>query len=156
MPRKPVNAEVVPVLSEFVQKPRTGAVELHDEYDPRVWVQDPDDPNKSIQVRRSQLQPAEVTPPRDMTPQPLIDPIAQRMVAAGAGVGLACWGGGHLLAGLSQLVAACTGMGSAAGAIALLLLAAKLTPTPRSKKGGDTINVTNHNRFGGRSTTRVK
>ena len=155
MPRKPVNAEVVPVTAEFVHRPHQSQVELRDEYDPKVWVQNPDDPNKSIQVRRSQLQPAEVTPPRDMRPQPLIDPIAQRLVAGGAGVGLAAWGGGHLLAGLSQLVAACTGLGSAAGAIALLLLVWKLTPTAHGKRGGD-VHIKNTNWFGGRSTTRVK
>ena len=151
MPRKPVNAEVVPVTA--IRRAHQGQVELRDEYDPRVWVQDPDDRNKSIQVRRSQLQPAEATPPRDMTPQPLVDPIAQRLLAGGAGLG--AWGGGHLLAGLSQLVAACAGLGSAAGAIALLLLVWKLTPTAPGRRGGD-VHIKNTNWFGGRSTTRVK
>lgn len=155
MPRKPVNAEVVPAATQYVLRPELGRVELREEYDPKVWVQDPHDPNKSMQVRRSQLQPVEGTPARDMRPQPVIDPIAQRLVAAGAGVGLACWGGGHLLAGLSQLVAACAGLGSAAGAIALLLLAWKLAPSARGKRGGD-IHITNKNGFGGRSTTVVK
>ncbi|MFF7953721.1 hypothetical protein [Streptomyces griseorubiginosus] len=87
-------------------------------------------------------------------PQPLIDPIAQRL-AGGAWVGLAAWGSGHFRAGLSHLVTACTGVRSAADVIALLLLAWKLTPSARGKRGGD-INITNYNRFGGRSTTRVK
>ncbi|MER5916439.1 hypothetical protein ABT124_40135 [Streptomyces sp. NPDC001982] len=92
------------------------------------------------------------TPPRDLTPQPLIDPLAQRIAATGVGAGAAGWGGGQLLMGASQLISALAGVGSAAFAIALLLLAAKVSGAGQSRK---TVNITNNNRWGGRSSTRV-
>ncbi|MGY4936222.1 hypothetical protein ACWD7T_35130, partial [Streptomyces sp. 900116325] len=68
------------------------------------------------------------------------------------GAGAAGWGAGEFLAGASKLVSAMTGVGSAAAAIALLLLAWKLSPSSRA---GKTVNITNNNRWGGRSNTRV-
>ncbi|MET9776195.1 hypothetical protein ABZ023_18375 [Streptomyces sp. NPDC006367] len=134
-----------------VTRPATGIVELGDEHDPIVHVQDPYDPNRSIAVRRSALQPVVPTPARDLTPQPLIDPLAARLLGGGVGAGVAGWGAGEFLAGASQLVSAAAGVGSAAVAIALLLLAWKMTPSG----GGKTVHITNHNRWGGRSSTRV-
>lgn len=125
-------------------------VELHDEYDPIVLVQDPYDPNRSVAVRRSALQPTAATPPRDLTPQPLIDPIAARLLGGGVGGGVLGWGAGEFVAGLGKLVSAAASAGGAALGIALLLLAWKMTPSG----GGKTVNITNNNRWGGRSITR--
>jgi len=83
------------------------AVELHGEVDPIVHVPDPYNPNASIAVRRSALQPVAPTPPRDLTPQPLIDPLAQRMAGAGIGAGAAGagvgWGIGQAAAGIAAI-----------------------------------------------------
>jgi hypothetical protein len=133
-------------------RPVVGFVELNDEHDPIVHVQDPYNPNRSVAVRRSALQPTEATPARDLTPQPVVDPLAQRLLAGGLGAGVTGWGAGEFLAGASQLVSAMTGAGSAALAIALLLLAWKMAPSHRA---GKTVNITNNNRWGGRSTTRM-
>lgn len=87
-------------------------VELYGEADPIVHVPDPYNPNRSVEVRRSALTPATPTPPRDLTPQPLFDPKAQRMVGAGVGAGVALWGGGQFLVGAGQFVSGLTGMGA--------------------------------------------
>ncbi|MFJ4084928.1 hypothetical protein ACIP2Z_39045 [Streptomyces iakyrus] len=140
------------VIPAGAQQPVVGFVELGDVHDPIVHVQDPYDRNKSVMVRRSALQPTAPTPPRDLTPQPLIDPLAARMFGGGVGGGVLGWGAGQFLAGASQLVSAMSGVGSAAAAIALLLLAWKMTPSSRA---GKTVNITNNNRWGGRSSTRA-
>ncbi|MER6616318.1 hypothetical protein [Streptomyces xantholiticus] len=135
-----------------VQQPIVGFVELGDENDPIVHVQDPYDPNRSVAVRRSALQPTVPTAARDLSPQPLIDPLAARMLGGGVGGGVAAWGAGQFLMGASQVISAAAGVGGAVLAIALLLLAAKMTPSSRA---GKTVNITNHNRLWGRSSTRA-
>ncbi|MGW4087070.1 hypothetical protein ACWEGS_28960 [Streptomyces sp. NPDC004822] len=140
------------VILAGAQQPIAGFVELGDEHDPIVHVQDPYDPNKSVMVRRSALQPTVPTPARDLTPQPLLDPLAQRLLAGGVGGGVLGWGAGEFLAGASRLVTAVSSVGSAAAAVALLLLAWKMSPSSRA---GRIVNITNHNRWGGRSSTRV-
>jgi hypothetical protein len=140
------------VIRAYTPQPVVGAVELGDETDPIVHVQDPYDRNKSVAVRRSALQPTAPTPARDLTPQPLIDPLAQRLFGGGVGAGVAGWGVGEFLAGASKLISAMAGVGSAAAAIALLLLAWKMSPSHRA---GKTVNITNNNRWGGRSNTHA-
>jgi hypothetical protein len=104
------------------QRPLHGPVELYREADPIVHVPDPYNPNASIAVRRSALVPATPTPPRDLTPQPLLDPLAQRLIAGGVGVGAAGAGVGF---GVGQLFAGVAMMGTSGLAILLgLLLAA--------------------------------
>ncbi|MER7952062.1 hypothetical protein ABTY59_32190 [Streptomyces sp. NPDC096079] len=138
--------------SRPVHQPVVGLVELGDEHDPIVHIQDPYDPSRSVAVRRSALQPIAPTPARDLTPQPLLDPLAQRMLAGGVGAGVTGWGAGELLTGAGRLVSAAAGAGSAVVAIALLLLAWKMSPSSRP---GKTVNVTNINSWGGRSSTRM-
>ncbi|MFJ4988771.1 hypothetical protein ACIP9H_33845 [Streptomyces sp. NPDC088732] len=134
--------------------PAAGHVPYVDDVnDPIVHVPDPYNPNLFISVRRSSLMPTAPTPPRE--PQPLIDPLAARMLGGGVGAGAAGWGAGQLLIGASQLVSAVAGAGSAVFAIALLLLVAKLAPSIGSGKQGKTVNITNHNRLWGRSSTRA-
>lgn len=97
-------------------------VELYDEADPIVHVPDPYNPTGFVAVRRSQLLPATPTPPRDLAPQPLFDPQAQRLLAGGVGVGAA---GAGLGFGAGQMFAGVAMMGTSGLAILLgLLLAA--------------------------------
>lgn len=98
------------------------AIELYDEADPIVHVPDPYNPTSFVAVRRSQLYPATPTPPRDLTPQPLLDPQAQRFIGAGIGIGAAGAGLGY---GAGQMFAGVAMMGTSGLAILLgLLLAA--------------------------------
>ncbi|MFD9394196.1 hypothetical protein ACFWBB_26690 [Streptomyces sp. NPDC060000] len=140
------------VIPAGVQQPTAAFVELGDEHDPIVHVQDPYDPNRSVAVRRSALQPTAPSPARDLSPQPLLDPLAQRMLAGGVGGGVLGWGAGDFLAGASKLVSAAASGGSAVAAMALLLLAWKMSPSSRP---GKTVNITNKNSWGGRSSTRA-
>jgi hypothetical protein len=153
MSREPVIIPADAVLPVAVSGPAAGYVELRDEYDPVVLVADPDDPNKSVRVRRSAIQPVVRTPPRDLAPQPLIDVKAQRMVGAGVGFGIAAWGGGHLLAGVSQVLAAATGFGVTIASIVLMITVARIAFALRRPR---TVNVKNVNVLGGRSSTRVQ
>ncbi|MCI3246333.1 hypothetical protein [Streptomyces spinosisporus] len=130
---------------------RHGAVELYDEVDPIVYVADPYDPRRSIPVRQSSLLPAAPTPPRDLTPQPLIDPVAQRMFAGGVGVGAA---GAGLGFGAGQLAAGIAMMGTSGMAILLGLLLAV-----GSLRGRGVVNIHNevhqHARWGGKNHTEL-
>jgi len=121
-------------------------VELRADADPIVYVPDPYNPARFVEVRRSQLLPAVPTPTRDLAPQPLIDPLAQRMAAGGvlgAGVG---WGAAQFLTALASA-------GTGLLACALLLLAV------RALGGRSVVNVRqevhNHNRGFGRSNTTM-
>lgn len=99
-------------------------VELYDEADPIVHVPDPYDPNRSVAVRRSSLRPAAPTAQRDLLPQPLLDPLAQRLLGGGLGLGAAGAGVGF---GLGQLAAGIALMGTSGLAILVgLLLAARM------------------------------
>lgn len=98
-----------------------GAVELHGDRDPVVYV--PDAYGQMVPMRRSQI-PAYAPPaaPRDLSPQPLIDPQAQRLLAGGIGVGAAGAGLGY---GAGQMLAGVAMMGTSGLAILLgLVLAA--------------------------------
>lgn len=126
-------------------------VELYDETDPIVLVADPDNAQGFVRVRRSSLYPATPTPPRDLAPQPLLDPVAQRFVCAGVGGGVLLWGGGQFLIGAGQLVSSLSG-----GALLLLFLAlAGARAAVSGSRGGTRIEVHNHNRGFGRSTTNL-
>jgi hypothetical protein len=138
------------VIPAGVQKPIVGFVELGDEHDPIVHVADPYDPNKSVMVRRSSLQPTQPTEKRDLTPQPLLDVKAQRMIGGGVGIGVAAWGGGHLLAGASALMSAATGFGMTIASIVFMMAVARIAVALRRPK---TVNVKNVNVLGGRSKT---
>jgi len=100
---------------------RPAEVELYDDRDPIVYV--PDAYGEMVPMRKSQapapMQPAQ---PRDLTPQPLFDPLAQRMLGGGIGAGAAGAGIGF---GLNQVAAGIAVMGTSGVVIlAALLLAA--------------------------------
>lgn len=136
------------------QHPIHGEIELYDEQDPVVYVRSADNPNMSVAVRRSDLQPMARPEPRDLTPQPLIDPLAQRMVGGGLGAGAAGaglgWGFGQAAAGIAAF-----GGSSALLVLALLLLASKLGRGGSYREGDTYIDVTNINRWWGKSSTQI-
>lgn len=115
----------------------------------------PDAYGQMVPMRRDQAPaPMQRTPPRDLTPQPLIDPRAQLVFAGGAAAGMTGagvgWGIGQAVAGIAAF-----GSSSAVVVIALLLLAVKL---PAARGGATTNNRTevhNYNRGFGRSKTTL-
>jgi hypothetical protein len=124
-------------------------VELYAEQDPVVWI--PGAYGEMVPVRKSQAPAAVQAPPaRDLSSQPLIDPLAQRLLAGGLGVGAAGAGVGF---GLGQLAAGFALMGTSGLALLVgLLLAAGL-------RGGSVTHVRqevhNHNSWWGKSSTNL-
>lgn len=134
----------------FTPAPQPGPVELYDERDPVVWV--PSAYGEMVPMRKSQAPaPMQPTPPRDLSPQPLLDPQAQRLAAAGFGGGAFAAGAGW---GTAQIVSALAGGATGLALLAALLLLARFTG-PR----GDTVTinktVTNNNKLWGRSSTNL-
>jgi hypothetical protein len=125
-------------------------VELYTEQDPVVWI--PGAYGEMVPVRKSQTPPAaRALPPRDLAPQPLIDPLAQRLFAGGLGVGAA---GAGLGFGFGQLAAGLALMGTSGLALLVgLLLAAGM-------RGGGSVThvrqeVHTHVRWFGRNTSNL-
>lgn len=127
------------------------AVELYSEADPIVLVADPDNPQGFVRVRRSALHPATPTPPRDLAPQPLLDPTAQRYVGAGIGGGILLWGGGQFLIGAGHLISSLSGV----GALLFFLALAGARTILGGRQAGTRIEVHNHARGFGRNTTNL-
>ncbi|WP_327654780.1 hypothetical protein [Streptomyces sp. NBC_00483] len=93
------------------EQPVTGPVELYGEREAVVWV--PGAYGGMVPVRKSQAPaPVQLAVPRDLAPHPVLDPIAQRLLGAGAGGGLLLWGGGKFLAGAGDLIASLSGGGA--------------------------------------------
>lgn len=92
-------------------QPVSGPVELYDEREPVVWV--PGAYGGMVPVRKSEAPaPMQLPAPRDLSPQPLLDRTAQRLLGGGIGSGVALWGGGQFLAGATQFVSTLTGTGA--------------------------------------------
>ncbi len=127
-----------------------GAVELYGEADPIVHVPDPYDPNRSVAVRRSQLQPMARPEPRDLTPQPLIDPLAQRMAGAGVGAGAAGAGVGW---GIGQAAAGIATIGGTTAMVVMLALWLLARAGRQSVEVRQTVH--NHASWFGRNTTTM-
>jgi len=175
----PADAAMDPALFEAVYgayarqlQPHTGlpgtagTVELSSERQAMVWIPGPG--GNFMAVPRTSVPAGYLHPPvmpapqyRDLTPQPLIDPRAQMILAsgvsagaAGAGIG---WGVGQAFAG----IAAFSGS-SALVVIAALLLLTKFTASGGgSGSGSGTTNihnethVTNHTKWWGRTSTNA-
>lgn len=130
---------------------RPAAVELYGER-PVIYVQSAENPQQSVAIYRDLNQTPAVYQPRDLTPQPLIDPMAQRLIAGGVG-------GGALAAGVGY------GLGQAVGALAAgfpvlaLFAIAALIATKASSRGRGSTHITqtvhHHNRWWGKSTTNL-
>lgn len=96
---------------EHDQQPVSGPVELYGEREPVVWV--PGAFGGMVPVRKSEApEPMQLPVPRDLSPQPLLDRTAQRLLGGGIGSGVALWGGGQFLAGAGQFVSGLSGMGA--------------------------------------------
>ncbi|MFD5137469.1 hypothetical protein ACFWMX_14705 [Streptomyces sp. NPDC058378] len=131
---------------------RPAHIELYTDREPIVYV--PNAYGEMVPMLRSQApSPTPAMQPRDLTPLPLIDPLAARMAGAGIGAGAAGAGVGW---GLGQAFAGIATMGGAAGiaAIALLLLAAKVPVFGRASSTTHIHNEThNHNSWWSHSST---
>lgn len=118
--------------------------------EPSVWVESADDPNLMVRIPKRYVQTTPRSEPRDLTPQPLIDPLAQRLLAGGLGVGAA---GAGLGFGLGQLAAGIALMGSSG----LVLLAGLLLAAGMRGRSVTHVRqeVHNHARWFGRNETRL-
>lgn len=125
-------------------------VELYTERAPIAWVVDPCDPSRSVAIDARLIQRPEPAPPRDLSPQPLFDPLAQRLAGAGIGAGAAGagigWGVGQAAAG----IAAIGGTTAVVVMLALWLLARAGRPSVHVRQ-----EVHNHARWFGRNTTNL-
>lgn len=124
-------------------------IELYGDRQPVVYVPSAENPNVMVAIPKHYVQPLQPAPERDLTPQPLFDPGAQKILATGVGAGAALWGGGQLLIGASQVLSALTG----AGALLFFLAIAGARVLLTSGRSGDTYVTHNHNRGFSRSTT---
>ena len=116
-----------------------------------AYVQSADNPNVSVAIDARLLTPPAVYQPRDLSPQPLLDPMAQRMGCAGIGGGAFAAGVGW---GAAQVLSAAASSITGLAVLAAILVAARAIG---SRGGGTHIHneqhVHNHNRWFGRSTT---
>ncbi|MFD9466748.1 hypothetical protein [Streptomyces sp. NPDC060027] len=118
--------------------PTPAAVELAAERGPVVWV--PDAYGRLVPMAKH-LAPAPVLAPepRDLSPLPLLDPVAQRLFGAGLGGGALSAGVGY---GIGEIINAAAGLGT--GTVMWIALAVLAWRTPaRSISGGrgSTVNI---------------
>ncbi|MFD3494324.1 hypothetical protein ACFWWB_27780 [Streptomyces sp. NPDC058690] len=118
--------------------PTPAAVELAVERGPVVWV--PDAYGRMVPMPKH-LAPARMPmpEPRDLTPLPLLDPVAQRFLGAGLGGGALSAGVGY---GIGEIINAAAGLGT--GTVIWVALAVLAWRTPvRSISGGrgSTVNI---------------
>ena len=118
-----------------------GAVELYDERQPVVYIPSADNPSLMVAVERRYVQVMQPTPARDLTPLPLIDPIASRMMGGGIGGGALAAGVGW---GAAQVIsAAAAASGAALFWLAVITLACKM-PAISGGRGGQRIHNEHH------------
>lgn len=125
-------------------------LEPYGERQPVVYVPSAENPNVMVGVPKQYVQPMLALPARDLTPQPLIDPGAQKMIGGGIGVGAAGaglgWGAGQMFAGIAL-------MGTAGAVIVVGLLILSLNIRGRASSGGDTYVTHNHASWWAKTTT---
>ncbi|MFE7347562.1 hypothetical protein [Streptomyces griseus] len=157
LPTTPVQG--LPGWPTIPDAPLTGAVQLHGEQTGTV-VYVPGPEGRMVAVLREHLPAAPaVYQPRDLTPQPLLDPRAQRIAAGGLLAGGIGYGGGQLLLGVGQVVSALAGVGTVAMWAAVAVVASRLAPAlggGRATVHHHTTNVTTTTRWWGRTTTHVR
>ncbi|WP_432090900.1 hypothetical protein [Streptomyces sp. NRRL F-5630] len=107
------------------------------ERQPVVWV--PDAYGRMVPMPKH-LAPAPVQPmePRDLTPIPLLDPIAQRFMGAGLGGGALAAGVGY---GVGEVVNAAAGISGGALMWAAVVLVALRAPRALGGGKGSTVNI---------------
>ncbi|MER6539693.1 hypothetical protein ABT215_39120 [Streptomyces sp900105755] len=122
-----------------LQAPAPAAVELAAERGPVVWV--PDAYGRMVPMPKHLAPPPMPMPaPRDLTPLPLLDPIAQRFLAAGLGGGALAGGTGY---GIGEVINAAAGFGSGAAMWIALAVLAWRAPARALTDGrrGSTVNI---------------
>jgi hypothetical protein len=122
---------------------------------PIVFVPDPYDPNRSVAIPAQYAQAPAVYQPRDLTPQPLLDPVAQRMLGAGIGGGALAAGVGW---GAAETIGAFAGVGTGTFVLGICLLGAVRTLpalVARRPRIHNETHVHQENRWFGHSTTNV-
>ncbi|MFD5817788.1 hypothetical protein [Streptomyces sp. NPDC127038] len=124
--------------SPTLYAPTPAAVELAAERGPVVWV--PDAYGRMVPMPKH-LAPAPTlaTEPRDLTPLPLLDPLAQRFLGAGLGGGALAAGIGY---GVGEIVSAAAGIsGGALVWVAVIVLALRTPARAISGGRGNTVNI---------------
>ncbi|MGW0337681.1 hypothetical protein ACWD0J_38740 [Streptomyces sp. NPDC003011] len=119
--------------------PAPAAVELAAERGPVVWV--PDAYGRMVPMPKHLAPPSMPMPePRDLTPLPLVDPIAQRFLGAGLGGGALAAGVGY---GIGEVINAAAGFTSGAAMwIALAVLAWRMPVRAISGgRNGSTVHI---------------
>ncbi|MEV8450072.1 hypothetical protein [Streptomyces parvus] len=144
---------VLPSWPTAPATPTTGTVQLHtEETGTVVYVPGPDGVMVAVLREHLPTTPAAYQP-RDLTPQPLLDPRAQRIAAGGLLAGGAGWGTGQLFLGAGQLVSAAAGLGSLVMWAAIAVVASRIAPAIMGGGRPATVHHTTvHNRWFGRST----
>lgn len=125
------------------------AVELRGERQAVAWVPSAENPSVMVAVPKEFVQPMQPAAPRDLTPQPLFDPLAQRMIGGGVGGGVLLWGGGKFLVGLGDALSALSGT----GLLLLFLALAGVRAFGGGRRGSTHIEVHQHARFGKNQVT---
>ncbi|MEV5166968.1 hypothetical protein AB0K66_20400 [Streptomyces werraensis] len=118
--------------------PAPAAVELAAERGPVVWV--PDAYGRMVPMPKHLAPPPMIRPePRDLTPLPLLDPLAQRLMGAGIGGGALAAGVGY---GIGEAVNALAGAGSGALVwVALAVLAWRAPVRAVASGRGSTVHI---------------
>ncbi|MET7774691.1 hypothetical protein ABZU94_05745 [Streptomyces mirabilis] len=114
------------------------AMDPYAERQPVVWV--PDAYGRMVPMPKH-LAPAPVlaTEPRDLTPLPLLDPIAQRLMGAGLGGGALAAGVGY---GVGEVLSAAAGIsGGALVWVAVIVLALRAPARAITSGKGSTVNI---------------
>ncbi|WEO97852.1 hypothetical protein A6P39_029660 [Streptomyces sp. FXJ1.172] len=119
-------------------EPTMTAIELSQDRGPVVWV--PDAYGRMVPMPKHLAPPPMPMPePRDLTPLPLLDPIAQRLLAAGIGGGALAAGVGY---GAAEVIDAATGFGSGVVFwLAVILLALRAPSRAVTQGAGTTVNI---------------
>ena len=138
-----------PIYPTAVYQPQP--IEVYDERTPVAYVPDLNNPGQSVAIDARLIHRPERSAPRDLTPQPLFDPMAQRLLGGGIGGGVLLWGGGTFLVGASQLVSSLSGV----GALLFFLALAGARTMLGGRRGGTHIEVHNHARGFGRNHTHL-
>ncbi|WP_343242774.1 hypothetical protein [Streptomyces sp. SID8111] len=137
-----MNEPTFPALAHDVPAepyaPAPAAVELAAERGPVVWV--PDAYGRMVPMPKHLAPPPIPRPePRDLTPLPLLDPLAQRLLGAGIGGGALAAGVGY---GIGEAVNALAGLGSGALVwIALAVLAWRAPARAAAGGRGSTVHI---------------
>ncbi len=117
----------------------SGPVEPYAERQPVVWV--PDAYGRMVPMPKHLAPPpVPATQPRDLTPLPLLDPVAQRLLGAGVGGGALAAGIGY---GIGQVVSAFAGLESGGLLWLAFLFIAVRTPGTHglAHVGRTTVNI---------------